>query len=123
MLRSATRASDKRRKTQDLLEHQEQVLANALAQLASLERDPTAWRRLQHQHLKRFPKASCPQCQSPLCLQCGANTWHSGMTCSAYLEYLAENAPSEDIRNSMRWQLENRCAAQRYSPRRGGERS
>ena len=111
-LRSATTriASDKRRKTSDPVEHQEQQLAAALSLLASLERDPTAWRRLQHEHLRRFPKALCTQCAQPICLQCGAPDWHGALTCSEHLRHLALTASSEDVRSSMQWQLENRYA-------------
>jgi hypothetical protein len=81
----------------------------AFALLASLEREPTAWRRLQHQHLRRFPKTTCTHCAAPLCLQCGAASWHAGMACADHLRDMARSVASDDVRQSLLWQLEHRC--------------
>ena len=106
--RVTTRASDKRRKTLETLEQQEQQLGAAMALVASLERDPAAWRRLQHEHLRRFPKASCATCAAPVCLQCGVASWHRGASCVEHLRHLATTTTSEELRSSLSWQLENR---------------
>ncbi|KAI9297116.1 hypothetical protein K502DRAFT_323451 [Neoconidiobolus thromboides FSU 785] len=78
------------------------------SRLIAIELKPEVWKELQFEHISRFPQTLCHKCSSVLCLLCGSNDHHYGISCLEYMKRKVEiGAESEEQLKNISWTLKN----------------
>ncbi|KAI8050803.1 hypothetical protein BDF22DRAFT_693482 [Syncephalis plumigaleata] len=99
----------RRRLTTRILSSRDTTVSNIITSLCQLETRPIAWRELQFKVVAKFPRTRCQSCYRDICMQCGEQTHHRGLSCQQYLrQTLQRGTRSLDaIKDDLQWKLDN----------------
>ncbi|RKP26393.1 hypothetical protein SYNPS1DRAFT_14247 [Syncephalis pseudoplumigaleata] len=109
MARPAESSRKRRRLSARVLSSRDTAVNGIVTSLCQLERRPAVWRELQFKIVAQFPRARCHACDKDICMQCGEQTHHRGLSCQQHLRRMLERGTRsmDTVREDLRWKLEH----------------